>query len=459
MTAIERQLPHDIEAEQAVLGCMFIDPDAPLQIASILEPESFFRLAHRRIYEATQVLVDGDQPVDILTISAELRRRGELEDVGGEGALIGLLNAVPNALHAAHYAGVVRDRWERRKLIRAASAIATLAYSTEQQTDELKAAAERELFSATASTGKRTDTRPIRQIVREYIDRTEARSEMGDKVFGVRTGFADLDRILGGLQKSDLVLLAGRPSMGKTALALGMGVNAALKHGARVALFSLEMSEGRLVERMIASESHINSQDLRQGALQENEWPSFYEAAGRLSENRMWINDRPDITPVRLRAECRRLYVEHGLDLIMIDYIGLMSGDRRSTNLNNEISEISRGLKKLARELDVPVLALAQLNRSVEQRENKRPRLSDLRDSGSLEQDADVVLFIYRDEYYNPETTETPNIAEIEIAKHRNGPTGRVELYWHGQLAAFRNLHKEEIDLGVAGVYGANGRK
>ena len=261
------------------------------------------------------------------------------------------------------------------------------------------------------------------------------------------TGFNDLDRILGGLNKSDLIILAARPGMGKTALQNGIALTAARRYNKRVAIFNLEMSGEQLVQRMLATETRIDSQRLRRGQLYENEWPIFLEAIGRLSETKIFIDDTPSITPLQLRTKCRRLYAEHGLDLIMIDYLQLMSASRTNNNRVQEISEISRSLKTLARELDVPVLAAAQLSRAVEQRQDKHPQLSDLRDSGSIEQDADIVLFIYRDEYYNPETTERPNIAEITIAKHRNGATGAIDLYWHPQLATFRNLQRQEINL------------
>jgi replicative DNA helicase len=253
--------------------------------------------------------------------------------------------------------------------------------------------------------------------------------------------------ILGGLNRSDLIILAARPAMGKTSLQNAIALTAARRHGKRVAMFNLEMSGEQLVQRMISAETRIDSQRLRRGDLQEHEWPIFMEAIGRLSETRIFIDDTPSITPNQLRTKCRRLYAEHGLDLIMIDYLQLMQAERSTNNRVQEISEISRALKGLARELDVPVLALAQLSRAVEQRQEKRPLLSDLRDSGSIEQDADIVMFIYRDEYYNPDTTERPNIAEINVAKHRNGPTGTIDLYWHGKLATFRNLQRQEINL------------
>ncbi|MFW6182801.1 MAG: replicative DNA helicase, partial [Chloroflexota bacterium] len=280
-----------------------------------------------------------------------------------------------------------------------------------------------------------------------YLDRVEELHERGDEMIGVPTGYSDIDRLLGGLNKSDLLIVAARPGMGKTAFQLGMALHAGMRHGKRVAMFNLEMSGEQLVQRMIAAETRIDSQRLRRGQLHEQEWPIFLEAIGRLSETRIFIDDTPSITPMQLRTKCRRLYAEHGLDLIMVDYLQLMQAERSINNRVQEISEISRGLKGLARELNVPVVTASQLSRAMENRQDKRPQLSDLRDSGSIEQDADIVMFIYRDEYYNPETTDRPNIAEINVAKHRNGPTGAIDLYWHGKLATFRNLQRQEVRL------------
>jgi replicative DNA helicase len=266
-------------------------------------------------------------------------------------------------------------------------------------------------------------------------------------MIGIPTGYSDMDRILSGLNRSDLVIVAARPGMGKTSLQLSIAATAGMRFSKRVAIFSMEMSAEQLVQRMIAAETRIDSQRLRRGDLHDQEWPIFYEAVGRLSDARLFIDDTPGVSPTQLRTKCRRLYAEHGIDLVIVDYLQLMQSDRNQANRVQEISEISRGLKNLARELDLPVLAAAQLSRAVEQRQDKRPVLSDLRDSGSIEQDADIVMFIYRDEYYNPDTTERPNIAEISIAKHRNGPTAVIDLYWHSTLATFRNLQRQELSL------------
>jgi replicative DNA helicase len=446
MSATERLPPHSIEAEEAVLGSLLIDPDAIFEVTAFLKPDAFYRVQNRWIYEAILSLSDRREPLDLITLTEALRRREQLEDVGGEGYIIGLINAVPTSINARSYARVVEAASLRRKMIGAASAIAGLAFDEAEDINVVIDRAEQALFSISEQRTTR-DLVPVKQIAREYLERIEELHARGDDVIGVPTGFTDLDRLLGGLNKSDLIIVAARPGMGKTSLQNAIALTAARRHDKRVALFNLEMSGEQMVQRMISAETRIDSQRLRRGNIHEHEWPIFLEAIGRLSETRIFIDDTPSITPMQLRTKCRRLYAEHGLDLVMIDYLQLMQAERTTNNRVQEISEISRALKSLARELDVPVVAAAQLSRAVEQRQEKRPQLSDLRDSGSIEQDADIVMFIYRDEYYNPDTTERPNIAEINIAKHRNGPTGTIDLYWHGQLATFRNLQRQELAL------------
>ncbi|MBK8986947.1 MAG: replicative DNA helicase [Chloroflexi bacterium] len=442
----ERLPPHSQEAEEALLGSLLIDPDALFEVNSFLRPEAFYRTQNRRIYEAILRLSDRREPVDLITLTEELRRQEQLEDVGGEAYIINLINMVPTAINAPNYGRLVEATAIRRKLVSAASAIANLAYDEKEDISVVIDRAEQTLFSISEERTTR-DLVPIRQIAAEYLDRIQELRERGDDVVGIPTGFTELDRLLGGLNKSDLIIIAARPGMGKTSLQNAMALTAATKHGKRVAMFNLEMSGEQLVQRMIAAETRIDSQRLRRGQLAEAEMPIFLEAVGRLSETRIFIDDTPSISPNQLRTKCRRLYAEHGLDLVMIDYLQLMQAERSTNNRVQEISEISRGLKGLARELNVPVIAASQLSRAVEQRQEKRPLLSDLRESGSIEQDADIVMFIYRDEYYNPDTTERPNIAELNIAKHRNGPTGTIDLYWHGKLATFRNLQRQEINL------------
>ncbi|MCL4803936.1 MAG: replicative DNA helicase [Anaerolineae bacterium] len=447
MDSIEDRLPpHSVEAEEAVLGSLLIDPDAIYEVASFLKPDAFYRAQNRWIYESILALNERRVPLDVVTLIEELRHREVLDEIGGEPTVINLLNAVPTSINAEAYGRMVEAASTRRKLILAAGSIAKLAYNEAEDINVVLDRSELALFSISEQRTNR-DLKPVREIAGDYLERIELLRERGDEFIGIPTGFNDLDRMLSGLNKSDLIIVAARPGMGKTALQNAVALNAARRYNKRVAIFNLEMSGEQLVQRMIAAETRIDSQRLRRGDLADHEWAIFLEALGRLSETKIFIDDTPSITPMQLRTKCRRLYAEHGLDLIMIDYLQLMSAEHPTSNRVQEVSEISRELKGLARELDVPVVAAAQLSRAVEQRQNKRPVLSDLRDSGSIEQDADVVMFIYRDDYYNPETSERPNIAEVNVAKHRNGPTGSIDLFWHGKLATFRNLHKQEVEL------------
>ena len=446
MTELDKLPPHNLESEEAVLGSLLIDPDAIFDVSTFLKPDMFYREANGWIFEAILDLYNRREPVDLITLTEVLRQRDQLEAVGGEGYIIGLINTVPTSVNAASYGHIVEAAAVRRRLIGAASTIANLAYDEAEEINNVIDRSESALFSVSEARTTR-DLVPVKDLAREYLDNIQELHARGSDVTGIPTGYIDLDKILGGLNKSDLVILAARPGMGKTSLQLSMALTAGRRFGKRVAIFNLEMSGEQLVGRMIAAETKIDSQRLRRGQLADHEWPIFYEAIGRLSEARIFIDDTPSINPMQLRTKCRRLYAEHGLDMVMIDYLQLMQSERANNNRVQEISEISRSLKGLARELNVPVLAAAQLSRAVEQRQDKRPMLSDLRDSGSIEQDADVVMFIYRDEYYNPDTTDRPNIAEVNIAKHRHGPTGTIDLYWHAQLATFRNLQRQEIQL------------
>ncbi|KPK10790.1 MAG: replicative DNA helicase [Anaerolineae bacterium SG8_19] len=446
MSSIDRVPPNNVEAEEALLGSLLIDTDAIFEVASFLRPNAFYREQNKWIFEAILDLNERREPVDLITLTDELRRRNQLEELGGEAYIIGLINMVPTSINARSYGRIVEAAAIRRRMITAASTIANLAYDEDESVNVVIDRAEQALFGISEERTKR-DLVPVKEIASSYLDRIEELHARGDDVIGVPTSFSDLDKLLGGLNKSDLIIIASRPGMGKTALQLAISQAAARRFAKRVAIFSLEMSGEQLVQRMIAAETRIDSQRLRRGDLKEHEWPIFYEAVGRISECQLFIDDTPSITPMQLRTKARRLHAEHGLDLIMIDYLQLMYAERAQNNRVQEISEISRSLKGLARELDLPVVAASQLSRAVEQRQDKRPQLSDLRDSGSIEQDADVVIFIYRDEYYHPDTSDRPNIAEISVAKHRNGPTATVDLYWHGQLATFRNLQRQEITL------------
>lgn len=449
MSTIEQLPPHNREAEEAVLGSLLIDPDAIFEVAGFLKPEAFHNQSNRDVFEAILRLYGRRDAVDTLTVLEELRRHDKLEQVGGESYVVGLVSAVPTSLNAASYGRIVEAAAVRRQLLQAAGDIAKLAYDEEEDIDVVIDRAEQRLFGVSEKRTTR-DLTPIRDIAQEYLQRIEELNNQQQDVVGVPTGFTDMDKLLGGLNRSDLLILAARPGMGKTSLQNAIALTAARTYKKRVAIFNLEMSGEQLVQRMLAAETRIDLQRLRRGQLTDPEWSILYEAIERLSETRIFIDDSPIVTPMQLRTKCRRLYAEHGIDLIMIDYLQLMQSDRSSsggTNRVQEIGDISRGLKQLARELDVPVLAAAQLSRAVESRNDKRPVLSDLRDSGSIEQDADIVMFIYRDEYYNPDSTDRPGIAEINVAKHRNGPTATIDLYWNAELASFANLQRQEVRL------------
>ncbi|MCI0398976.1 MAG: replicative DNA helicase, partial [Chloroflexi bacterium] len=391
MSAIDRVPPNNVEAEEALLGSLLIDPDAIFEVASFLRPVAFYREQNRWIYEAILDLNERREPVDLITLADELRRRSQLDELGGEAYIIGLINTVPTSINARSYGRIVEGASLRRRMIGAASAIANLAYEEDEDINVVIDRAEQALFTVSEERNSR-ELVPVKEIARHYLDRIEELHARGEEVIGVPTGFTDLDKLLGGLNKSDLIIVAARPGMGKTALQMAIGLNAARRYAKRVAIFSLEMSGEQLVQRMIAAETRIDSQRLRRGDLHEHEWPIFYEAVGRISETRVFIDDTPSITPLQLRTKCRRLYAEHGLDLVMIDYLQLMQTERGYNNRVQEISEISRSLKGLARELDVPVVAASQLSRAVEQRQDKRPQLADLRESGCLAGDTLITL-------------------------------------------------------------------
>ena len=392
MDTIEERLPpHSIEAEEAVLGSLLIDPDSLFEVSNFLRADAFYRAQNRWIYESMLALSDQRVPLDVVTLIEELRRRERLEEIGGESTVISLLNAVPTSINVEAYGKMVEAAAIRRKLILAAGSIAKLAYNEAEDINVVLDRSEHTLFSISEQRTTR-DLQPVRDIASTYLERMELLRERGDEFIGVPTGFSDLDKMLSGLNKSDLVIIAARPGMGKTALEISIALNAARRYDKRVAMFNLEMSGEQLLQRMIAAETRIDSQRLRRGDLADHEWGIFLEALGRLSETHIYIDDTPSISPMQLRTKCRRLYAEHGLDLVMIDYLQLMQSDRPSSNRVQEVSEISRELKGLARELDVPVLAAAQLSRAVESRQNKRPQLSDLRDSGCLTGDTLVTL-------------------------------------------------------------------
>jgi replicative DNA helicase len=444
---IERLPPQNMEAEEAILGALLIDPDAIIRVATILRPEDFYREKNGWIYDVVLALHERREPIDLLTVCDELERREQLDEVGGTAFITSLVNAVPTSIHAEHYARITERAATRRRLIEAAGQIAALAYQEADDVEEVVDRAEQVLFGVSERRISR-ELVPIRQILSDYYDRIEYLTRHQGDVIGIPTGFSDIDKLLGGFQRSDMIILAARPSVGKTSLALTICHNAAKKYRQRVALFSLEMANEQVVQRLISAETGIDSQRLRRGMIAEGEWGRFVKATSDLAETYLYIDDTPGISALELRTKARRLQAEVGIDLVVVDYLQLMRGDFRSENRVQEISSISRALKSLARELNVPILALSQLSRGVESRTDKHPILSDLRESGALEQDADVVMFIYRDELYN-ENTERKNIADIIIAKHRNGPTGVVSLYFKKELAQFREAELRSTELDV----------
>ncbi len=437
--------PHNIEAEEAVLGALLIDPDAIIRVATFLRPKDFFLQRNGWIYEAILNLHSRREPTDLITLTDELERQNQLAEIGGPAYLTDLINATPTSIHVEYYAKIVERTAILRRLIDGATQIAQLAYEDTEEVAEIIDRAESIVFGVTERRSER-DLRPIRHAIDRYYDLIEYRSQHQGELMGIPTGLKDLDRLLGGLQRSDLVILAGRPGMGKTSLALSMALQASRKWNKRIAIFSLEMSDEQLVQRLLSAETGIDSQRLRLGQIRDEEWPVFIQATSLLADTSMFLDDTPAISAMELRTKARRLEAEHGLDMLIVDYMQLMRGDVRSENRQQEISYISRSLKELARELNIPVVALSQLSRAVESRHDKRPMLSDLRESGSIEQDADVVMFVYRDEIYNPDT-EFPNLAEVIVAKHRSGPTGMFSVYFKKTLAQFVDLEVRKEPL------------
>ena len=435
----ERVPPQNIEAEQAVLGAMLIKKEAIVEVQEILQPEDFYRETHRLVYEAMIELSGNDEAVDLVTLTEQLRKSGILEKIGGLPFLTQLANAVPTAANVTYHAKIVKEKAELRRLISAATEIAGAAYEDADSVENIMDAAEKKILSVAGSqNGGAFES--MKSIVMRTFERINVLYESKGGLTGLSCGFKDLDKLTSGLQKSDLILVAARPSMGKTAFTLNIASYVGL-HGGKVAFFSLEMSKEQLMQRMLCAEGGIDATRLRTGQLDAKEWNRLVETADRLSRAPIYIDDTAGITVMELRSKARRLKAEHGLDLIIIDYLQLMQGrpSRNGDNRQQEISEISRSLKALARELDVPVIALSQLSRSVESRQVKKPMLSDLRESGSLEQDADIVMFLYREDYYDKDT-ENKNITEIIIAKHRNGPVDSIQLFFQKEYTKFRDL-------------------
>jgi len=430
--------PFNRQAEEAVLGAVLIDPEAYFTVSSFLHGDDFYIVRNRWIWDSFVRLHDQRRPIDFLTVSESLENQNQLAEAGVQAYLLALINQTPSALNVAAYARIIEDNALRRRMLQAANDLARLAYDQKRTVETVIDEAEKSIFSI-SERRVRNDLQPIHQVLSEVYDRIDDLSRRSDEVMGVPTGLIDLDKLLGGLQKSDLLIIAGRPGMGKTGFMLSVVKNAAQRYKKRVAMFSLEMSNEQLVQRLIAQETGIDTQRLRTGKLTEEEWPLFTHAIEVLADTPIYLDDTPAITPMQLRTKCRRLHQEVELDLIVVDYLQLMSGDSRNDNRVQEVSYISRNLKVLARELNVPVLSAAQLSRAVEQRADKKPVLSDLRESGSLEQDADIVMFINRPDALEKDNPKS-NLAEIIVAKHRNGPThGGIELVFLNNLARFDN--------------------
>ena len=433
--------PQNTDAEASLLGAVLIDSDAIVRVADALSAEDFYDPKHERIYEAINQLYEKHSPIDVLTLSDQLKSTGFLDFVGGAAYLTELTNYVPTAAHIDQYAAIVAQKAMRRRLIKASQGIIDLGHDENQSLHDLIDQAETKLFEVSQRHIKQ-DITSLETALSESFERLDELHKDKGKLRGIPTGFKDLDNVLAGFQRSDLVILAARTSMGKTALALNIAHNISLDSGETVLIFSLEMSKEQLVDRLLAIESGVDAWALRTGNLSDADFEKIGQAMGSLSEAQIYIDDTPSITVSELRTKARREAHQHKLGLIVVDYLQLMSGGSRYGNEANrvqEISEISRGLKGVARELNIPVLALSQLSRSVESRSPQIPQLADLRESGSIEQDADVVAFIYREEYYNPDT-DRKNIADIFIKKHRNGPTGAIELYFDKDKQRFRSL-------------------
>lgn len=435
-----REIPKNLEAEQSLIGALLIDDKLIPEIEGIVIPEDFYHKDMMLIYEAILDLHNDNRAVDIVTLKSKLIDNGNFDAVGGMAIIAKLAVSVPTSVNAKHYANIVKEKSTLRKIIKINEEVMNEAYKGEVKSSAILAEAENKIFNV-AIKGDSNDFYAVKDLINPLINKLEQLSISKGSITGIASGFKDLDRDMSGLQKSDLILIAARPSMGKTAFALNIVQHVAIKEEKVVAMFSLEMSKDQLLSRMICSESLIDSQKLRAGKLSDDDWGKLAMGAVVMADADIYIDDTASISLGEMRSKCRKLKVEHGLDLIVIDYLQLMSGSGRTNSREQEISEISRGLKALAREMDCPVVALSQLSRAPELRADKRPILSDLRESGAIEQDADVVMFLYRDEYYNKDT-EFKNVAEVILAKQRNGPTGTVKLIWSGQYTKFRDALK-----------------
>ena len=437
---IKRTMPYSAEAEGSVIGSMILDRDAIAAAMELLGPEDFYLKQYGKVFEAMTALFNEGVSVDLVTLQDRLKEMGVPEEISSLEYVSDLVAATPNSANVKNYAKIVADKALLRRLIRVNEDIANTCYAQQENTDEILEKAEKEMFQVLQHrTG--SDFVPIRDVVVAVLRKIEAAGKVKGSVTGLATGFTDLDYNTSGFQPSDLILIAARPSMGKTAFALNIAEYMAFRKNKSVLIFSLEMSREQLMNRLFALEAGVDSQIIRTGNLSESDWEAVWESADVIGSSKLIIDDTPGISISALRSKCRKYKLEHGIDIVMIDYLQLMQGSRRTESRQQEISDISRSLKELARELNVPVVALSQLSRAVEQRPDHRPMLSDLRESGAIEQDADVVMFLYREDYYNKDT-ERKDIAEVIIAKQRNGPIGTVELVWLPKYTKFASLEK-----------------
>ena len=441
MEDVTRIPPHSVESEQSILGSILLDKDAIITVSETIRPSDFYKEAHKIIYECMLKLSNKNEPIDLITLTEELKKQGHLDDVGGISYITSLSTIVPTTSNVKYYADIVKEKSVLRQLIKASNDIINLGYENSVKVEEVLERAEKRIFDISQEKAS-DDFKSINEVLVDAYDMIEKLYTNKSDVTGITTGFKDLNKKINGLQRTDLILIAARPAMGKTAFSLNLVQNAALKGDASVAVFSLEMSKDQLVQRMLAAQSHVELKKIKTGTLDENDWPRIIDAMAVLSNASIHIDDTPGIKISELRSKCRKLKIEKGLDLILIDYLQLMEGEGNNESRQQEIAKISRSLKIIAKELNCPVVALSQLSRAPEQRADHRPMLSDLRESGSIEQDADIVMFLYRDEYYHPDS-ESKNIGEVLIAKNRHGETGSVELVWLCEVQKFADKARD----------------
>lgn len=437
--------PHDIEAEQAILGCMLTDRDSVISAIEVLKEDAFYREDNRAIYAAILSLYSKSEPIDIITVKAELVESGNFERIGGLEYLAGLPERVPTTANVDKYIKIVDEKAMLRNLISSANELVALGYDETEEVDRIMDMAEKKIFDLAQKKNTKGYT-PIKDVLVESFAKLEELYNQKGHLSGTSTGFIDLDYKTSGLHNSDLIIVAARPAMGKSAFAINIATNVAVQSGKGVAIFNLEMSKEQVGNRILCSEAMVDSNKVRTGQLEDDDWVKLASTVGKLSEAPIYIDDTAGISIMEIRAKCRKLKLERDIGLVVIDYLQLVQGSgKKNASREQEISEISRSLKILAKELDIPVIALSQLSRSVEKRDDKRPMLSDLRESGAIEQDADIVIFLYRDDYYN-EDSEKKNIAEVILAKHRGGSTGTVDLAWLASYTKFANLERRYIE-------------